>query len=166
MDIVIEFWGRKSPGVECNRVQVAIGSRNGKDSSECIVRGISLDCNLSVWDPMGKDRSCGESLFKCFKGGMALIREMPGGTLVDKTHERDCDFRISVNETTVEIGKAKERLNFRGTGQSWIIWTLYGAMVRPLGDSIYPRYLQEVTWNSHLSAWAKSPLAWSLQSTS
>ena len=47
-----------------------------------------------------------------------------------------------------------------------MIWTFYRAMVRPLGDSIYPRYSQEVMWNSHLSAWAKSPLAWSLHSTS
>src|SRR5882724_7217967 len=39
-------------------------------------------------------------------------------------------------------------------------------MVRPSGDSICPRYLQEVMWNLHLSEWAKSPLAWSLQSTS
>src|SRR5882724_11567748 len=111
MDIIIEFWGRKCLGVESNRVQVAIGSRNGKDSSECIVRGISLDCDLSVRNPMGKDRSCGESLFKCFKGRMALIREMPGGTLVGKMRERDCDFGISINEMTVEIGKAKEGLN-------------------------------------------------------
>src|SRR5882724_5149736 len=127
MDIVIEFQGRKSPGVECNRVQVAIGSRNGKDSGECIVRGISLDCDLSVQDPMGKDQSCGESIFKCFRGRMELIGEMPGGTLVGKTCERDCDFGISINEMTVEIGKAEEGLNvldFRGTGQSWIIWTL------------------------------------------
>src|SRR5882724_8105158 len=111
MDIVIEFRGRKCPGMECNRVQVAIGSRNGKDSGECIVRGISLNCNLSVWDPMGKDRSCGESLVKCFKGRMALIREMPGGTLSGKTHKQDCDFRMSINEMTVEIGKAEEGLN-------------------------------------------------------
>src|SRR5882724_8696035 len=111
MDIVIEFWGRKSPGVECNRVQVAIRSRNGKDSGKCIVRGISLNCDLSVQDPMGKDQSCGESLFKCFKGGMALIREMPGGTLAGKMRERDCYFGISINETTVEIGKAEEGLN-------------------------------------------------------
>jgi len=92
-------------------VQVAIGSHNGKNGGKCIVRGISLDCNLSVQDPMGKDWSCGESLFKCFKGRMALIREMSGGTLLGKTRERDCDFGISVNEATVEIGKAKERLN-------------------------------------------------------
>ena len=26
-------------------------------------------------------------------------------------HKQNCDFRISVNEATVEIGKAKERLN-------------------------------------------------------
>src|SRR5882724_4061558 len=111
MDIVIEFWGRKSPGVECNRVQVAIGSRNGKDSSKCIVRGISLNCNLSVWDPMGKDWSCGESLFKCFKGRMALIGKVPGCTLVFKEHKWNGDFRISINETMVEIGKTEERLN-------------------------------------------------------
>src|SRR5882724_13570026 len=67
MDIVIEFRGRKDLGVECNRVQVTIRSHNGKDSGKCIVRGISLDSDLSVWDPMGKDQSCGESLFKCFK---------------------------------------------------------------------------------------------------
>ena len=60
---------------------------------------------------------------------MALIGEMPGGTLAGKTRERDCDFGISVNEAMVEIGKAEERLNildFHGTGQSWMIWTLYG----------------------------------------
>src|SRR5882724_11161137 len=111
MDIIVEFWGRKSPGVECNGVQFAIGSCDGKDSSKCIVRGISLNCDLNVWDPMGKDQSCGESLFKCFKGRMALIREMPGGTLAGKTHKWNCDFRISIYEMMVEIGKAEERLN-------------------------------------------------------
>src|SRR5882724_10288177 len=121
MDVVIEFRGRKCLGVECNRVQVAIGSRNGKDSGECIVRGISLNCNLSVQDPMGKDRSCGESLFKCFKGRMALIREMPGATLAGKVHKQNCDFGISVNEMTVEIGKAKEGLNILDFSWCWPI---------------------------------------------
>src|SRR5882724_7575596 len=111
MDVIIEFWGRKCPGVECNRVQVTIRSRNGKDSSKCIVRGVSLNCNLSVQDPMGKDWSCGESLFKYFKGRVALIGEMPGGTLVGKMCKQNCDFRLSVNEAMVEIGKSEERLN-------------------------------------------------------
>jgi len=38
-------------------VQVAIGNRNGKDGGECIVRGVSLDCNLSVWDPKVRTRA-------------------------------------------------------------------------------------------------------------
>ena len=111
MDIIVEFQGRKGLGVECNGVKISIRSHDRKDSSKCIVRGVSLDCNLSVQDLMGKDWSCGESLFKCFKGRMALIGEMPGGTLVGKMHKQDCDFGISINEMMVEVGKAKERLN-------------------------------------------------------
>src|SRR5882724_9863817 len=76
-----------------------------------MVGGVCLNCDLSVWDPMGKDWSCGESLLKCFKGRVALIREMPRGTLVGKTHNQNSDFRISVNKATVEVGKAKEGLN-------------------------------------------------------
>src|SRR5467141_3502830 len=42
---------------------------------------------------------------------MALIRKVPGGTLAGKTRKRNCDFGISVNETTVEVGKTEEGLN-------------------------------------------------------
>src|SRR5882672_12961064 len=98
VDIVIEFQSGKSLGVECNWVKLAIWSCNRKDCSECIVGSVSLDCNLSVQDPMGKDQSCGESLFKCFKGRMALIRKVERGTLVGKTCEQNRDFGISVNE--------------------------------------------------------------------
>src|SRR5882724_8003513 len=111
MDIVVEFWGRKGLAVECNGAQITIGSCYGKHSSECIVRGVSLECDLSVWDPMGKDWSCGESLFKCFKGRMEHIGEIPGGTLVGKAHKQNRDFGISINEAMVEVGKPKERLN-------------------------------------------------------
>src|SRR5882724_932049 len=111
MDIIVEFQCRKGQGVECNWVQLTIGIHDSKDSGKHIVGGVSLNCNLSVQDPVGKDWSCGESLFECFKGGVALIREMQGGTLAGKTHKWNCDFRISVNEATVESGKAKEILN-------------------------------------------------------
>jgi len=111
VDIIVEFWNGKGLGVECDWVQIAIRCCNQEDSSKCVVRGISLDCNLSDWNTMGKDWSCGESLVKSFKGIVALIREMPGGTLVGKMHKWNCDFRISVNEVMVEIGEAKERLN-------------------------------------------------------
>ena len=52
---------------------------------------------------------------------MALIGETPGGTLAGKTCERDCDFRISINEAMVEIGKAEERLNILDFSWYWPI---------------------------------------------
>src|SRR5882672_4741785 len=42
---------------------------------------------------------------------MALIGKVPGGTLVGKMHKQNCDFRISVNEVTIEVGETKEGLN-------------------------------------------------------
>src|SRR5882724_7608695 len=60
---------------------------------------------------MGKDWSCGESLFKCFKGQTALIGEVPRGALVGKMRKRNSDFRVSENEMMIEVGKSKERLD-------------------------------------------------------
>ena len=42
---------------------------------------------------------------------MALIGDMPWGTLEGKIHERDGDFGVTIDETTVEVGKTKEGLN-------------------------------------------------------
>jgi len=44
-------------------------------------------------------------------------------------------------------------------GQSRPYCSLVGSENPFLTDSMYPRYSQEVTWNSHLSARAISPLA-------
>ena len=62
MHVIVEFQVGKHLGVECNGVQFTIWSCDQKDCSECIFRGVSLNCDLSVWDPVGKDQSCGESL--------------------------------------------------------------------------------------------------------
>ena len=32
-----------------------------------MVRGVSLNCNFSVWNPMGKDWSCGEAFLSASK---------------------------------------------------------------------------------------------------
>src|SRR6266481_909688 len=50
VNVIVAFRFVKCSGMECNQVQVTGGSRNGKDGGECIVRGISLDCNGSVRD--------------------------------------------------------------------------------------------------------------------
>ena len=95
---------------------------------------------------MGKDQSCGESLFKCFKGEMALIGEMPRGTLVGKTCKLNCDFGISVNEVTVEVGKAEERLNildFLGYGPILDDLDFVWGHCETFGRSMYLRYCRK-----------------------
>jgi len=52
---------------------------------------------------------------------MALIGEIPGGTLAGKMHKWDCDFRISINEMMVEVGKAEEGLNILDFLWNWPI---------------------------------------------
>src|SRR5882672_1819456 len=42
---------------------------------------------------------------------MALIGKVPGVTLAGKMHKQNCDFGISVSETTIEVGETEEGLN-------------------------------------------------------
>ena len=60
---------------------------------------------------MGEDRCCGKCLFKCFESRSALIGEVPDCTLLGKVREGYGDFRVSINEMSVEVGKTEEQLN-------------------------------------------------------
>ena len=91
MNIVVAFGRRKCPGVERNRVQLARRGCNGQNGCECIVGGVSLDCNLSVQDPMGQDRSGSEGLLKCIEGGTTLIGKVPRNIFVCEVHEQNDD---------------------------------------------------------------------------
>ena len=82
------FGRRECLGVEHNRVQLAGRGHNGQNGCERIVRGISLNCNLSVWDPMGLDQSGSESLLKCIEGGTTLIVKVSRNILACEVHEQ------------------------------------------------------------------------------
>ena len=88
MNIVVAFGSFERPGVECNGVQLAGRGRNGQDGCEHIVRGVSLDCNLSVRDPMGQDRSGSEGLLKCIEGRTTLISKVPRNILACEVREQ------------------------------------------------------------------------------
>jgi hypothetical protein len=61
---------------------------------------------LRLGDPEGKDQSHCESLFKSFESGAAFISEIPWSSLSGKTHERNSDIGIVVNETSVKVCKS------------------------------------------------------------
>ena len=86
-----------------------------------------------------------------------------------KAHKWYGDFGVSINEMMVEVGKAEEGLNVLDfLGFQPVLDDLdfvWGHDEAFQGQHV-SEVLQEVAWNSHLSAWAKSPLVQSLWSTS
>ena len=72
---------------------------------------ISLDCNGSVGHPVRKDWSGHESLLDHIESGATLMGKIPRGTFVGKTCKQDSDVGVPINETMVEVGEPKERLN-------------------------------------------------------
>ena len=62
MCVIIQLRHSKSAGVKSNWMIFIIFINNGEDCSESIVRGISFHNELSIRNPMSKDRSGG----KCF----------------------------------------------------------------------------------------------------
>ena len=81
----------KRLGVEHNGVQLARMGCNGQNGCKRVVRGVSLDCDLSVQDPMGQDRSGSEGLLECIEGGTTLISKVPRNILVCEVCEQDND---------------------------------------------------------------------------
>jgi len=56
-----------------------------KDGSKSIVRGISFNHKLMVWDPMVKDWSTGESLFQRLESRAAFVVKVPQSTLLGES---------------------------------------------------------------------------------
>jgi len=98
VDIIVEFWSGKGPGVERNGVQFAIWCHNWKDSSECVVGSIGLDCNLSVQNPMGgRTGAVVKAFLSASKAEWHSLEKCQGVPLWVSLHEWNCDSEISVN---------------------------------------------------------------------
>ena len=107
--VVIGFGVFESLGVECDWVVVAIRGSNGQYSSQCIVRGVSLYHNWCVWNPVREHQGSDECFLQFLERFLAIIGENPWDIFPGEPHERDCDFRVAVNEMAIEIGKPEER---------------------------------------------------------
>ena len=115
--VVIGFGVFESPGVERDRVIVTVWGSNGQYSSQCVVRGVSLYHNWHVWNPVCEYQGSDECFLQFLERFLAVVRENPWDIFPGELCERDCDFRVAVNETAMEIGKPKERhyiLDFLG----------------------------------------------------
>ncbi|KIN99723.1 hypothetical protein M404DRAFT_154462, partial [Pisolithus tinctorius Marx 270] len=88
VSIIIQLWGGQSPGVECDRVDLAIAAGDREDASDGIVRGIGLDGDGDPRDEM-----------------------IPRSPLAGKLSQQYNDVRVIKDKLAVEVGKSEERLN-------------------------------------------------------
>src|SRR5882724_1235398 len=74
---------------------------------------------------------------------MALIGEVPRGTLVGKMCKQNSDFKVSENETTIKVGESQERLDvFDFLGFQPILDDL--DLVRGHGEAFRRQHVSEV----------------------
>jgi hypothetical protein len=81
VSVVIEFRSGEGAGIESDGAELAIGAGDGEDSSDSVVGSVGFHSDRGVRNPMGEDRSGGESLLQGVKGGAALLREVPRSVL-------------------------------------------------------------------------------------
>src|ERR1700742_502672 len=79
MNIIIELRSGERAGMESDGVDFAIGSDNRQDGTQCIVRSVSLYNKLSVWDPVGKNRSVSECILQSIERTSAIFGKVPFG---------------------------------------------------------------------------------------
>ena len=111
VDVVVEFSPIERPRVERNRMNFTRLRVDRQDSSESIVRGISLDDDRTIRLPVEQDRSGSEGLLQVLEGGASLIGEEERGTLTGEAGQRNDDVGVVVDEATIEVSEAQERLN-------------------------------------------------------
>ncbi|KIK78553.1 hypothetical protein PAXRUDRAFT_163699, partial [Paxillus rubicundulus Ve08.2h10] len=91
MGVIVEFRSGEGPGVECDRAEFDIRAADGKDASDGIVRGVSLNDDRGIRHPMP-----------------AFVGEVPQGIFVSEASERNNNVRVVINEMTIEVGKTEE----------------------------------------------------------
>ena len=97
-------------GMESNRMEFTIWIIHGKNGSESVIRSVGFHDQRLVGNPVCEDWSRSEHFLEKFESGVAFRGEVPCSTFSCEPGKRNCDFRVIVDESPVEVGEAKERL--------------------------------------------------------
>ncbi|KIO02646.1 hypothetical protein M404DRAFT_147633 [Pisolithus tinctorius Marx 270] len=98
-------------GVESDWVEFTIRAGDEQNTSNGIVRGVGFHCKWSIRDPVSENRSGAEGILQAEETRAALLRKVPRSTLSHLASEWNDNVGVVVNESSVEICKAKERLD-------------------------------------------------------
>ena len=112
MYVVVELWGGESLGVKSNRVDFGVVQRyNRENGSEGVVRGISFEDDLCVWNPMSQNQSSGEGFFEHFKEFPAFQGEIPNNSFPSQMREQNHNIEVVKYESLVKVCKSEKGLN-------------------------------------------------------
>ncbi|KIN94458.1 hypothetical protein M404DRAFT_168173 [Pisolithus tinctorius Marx 270] len=125
MGIIVEFWHSHGVGVESDWAEFTVGAGDRQNTSNGIVGGVSFHCKWSVRVPVCEDRSRAEGILQVEEGRVTLLRKVPRSTLLCEVSEQNNDVGVVINESLIEICKAKERLD-----------VLHLLQVRPVMDCL------------------------------
>ena len=110
MGVIVELQSGQSPGIVGDRPNLLVRTTNGENASDGIVGGVCLYDDRSVRNPMGEDRSGGESVFEVLEGGATGVTEVLGNTFVGEAGQRSDDTGVIIYKMSVKVCKAKEGL--------------------------------------------------------
>ena len=108
VSVVVELRGSKSPGVISHRVDFTGVCFNGEDVTKGVVRGVSLNNDRSIRDPMSEDRCGGKGRFQEFEGTPSLVHEIPRSSLLGKPCEWNHNVRVPGDKSPVKVSEAQE----------------------------------------------------------
>ncbi|KIK76939.1 hypothetical protein PAXRUDRAFT_168338, partial [Paxillus rubicundulus Ve08.2h10] len=96
MSVIVEFQSSEGSGVEHDQAEFVIRATDGKDASNGVVGGISLNDDRGIRHLMHQHRSRGEGIFQAPESRAAFIGE------------RNNDVGVVINEMMVEFGETEE----------------------------------------------------------
>ena len=108
MGVIVQLGRSEHSRIESDQADFTIRTGGGKDTSNCVVRGVGFDNEGHIRLIVGKDGSCCEGYFEGIEGTPTLLRKVPRGVLSGELSEGDHDVRVVINELMIEVGKVQK----------------------------------------------------------
>src|SRR6266511_4712604 len=92
-------------------MQLIVFRDNGENGGESVARGISLNDNQAVWNPMCEYRRSGKCFLKHGKSHVCLVGKLECDSFAGESGEQYNNVGIVENEAMVKISEAEEGLH-------------------------------------------------------
>ena len=125
MGVIVQLGRSECSRIESNWADFTIRTCGGKNTSNCVVGGVSFDDEGRIRLIVGKDGSCREGYFEGIKRMPTLLGKVPRGVLLGEPSEGNHNVGVIINELMVEVGEAQKGLDI-----------LYLSELRPVANGL------------------------------